>query len=414
MKNYFLLSLLLSISLVGFSQDYWEHIYTNDTNSVLSLKVANNGTIYFGGEKGLYISHDGGLSWDFKYLYDYVWLNSIEFDTDSNLLVGASYLLHKYYVEQDSFALIETPPPIVNFITMYVDSNCIFMNGINNHVLRYENEEWTSLDLGGGVGYVYSIVKDTNGILYVGATSFNSGGGVFRSLDNGNNWESFGLQYYYIRSLAIDSRNRLYAGAIGHSTTGEGGFFRYNYENLEWDTISHSAKVQSLYFNEEDSLYAGIYSQGGNGGAWMSPDYGDTWIKISSGLPTITSNNVSDITEDSQGYLYAIVGFQRSIYKSADSTITSIKMPIITDWDDILVYPIPFEDSFFIKNIAQQAFTKPTVSLYDLAGKKQCIKVIIQDNNCLKIVPEDLIPDGVYFVVVESGKDKYFQKLVKH
>lgn len=403
------------LPLFSFSQDYWEHVYSIDTNNIISLQVDNDGTIYFGGAKGLFISNDDGQSWDFKFLFNYIWVYSLEFDCDSNLLVGASFRLYRYNIEQDSFYNLNAPDD-VNFITIYNDSNYIFTNSDYNYILRYSDGEWNKILVNDDAGFVYAIVKDADGVLYVGTTGFDHGGGVFRSFDEGETWEYFGLHHYYIRSLAIDLYNRIYAGAIGHVSTGEGGFFRYNYQTMQWDTLSHNARVQSLFFNEEDSLFAGIYSAGGNGGAWMSPDYGDTWIKISSGLPNpnFESNNVEGITEDAHSHLYAIVGDQKSIYKSSDSTITLINEPFEISSDEIVIYPNPFTDSFLIKLVDKLQYNQLKIQLYNIIGRKQNIKIEQTEDDCLKVYLDKSCNTGIYFLVIQSTSKINSQKVIKY
>ena len=84
MKNLLLSTLLLSISLSAFTQDYWEHVHTNDTTTIWTVKIANDGTIYYGGGGGLFISYDDGLSWECKNILFYLAIYTIEFDLDSN------------------------------------------------------------------------------------------------------------------------------------------------------------------------------------------------------------------------------------------------------------------------------------------------------------------------------------------
>ncbi len=408
--------LILLLPLFSFSQEYWEHVYTTDTNTIMSLKVAENGTIYYGGAKGLFISDDEGQTWDFKYLLNYVWLYSLEFDIDSNLIVGASYKLYNYDIENDSFYFIETPPPLANFIAIFVDSTQIFANSADNQILRYKDDEWKNIDIGNDVGTVYAILKDTNNVIYVGTTGFDYGGGVYRSFDYGDTWEFMGLYHYYIRSLAIDSQNRLYAGAIGHVTTGDGGFFRYNNQTLSWDTLNNNARVQSIYFNEEDSLYVGIYSIGGNAGAWMSPDFGNTWFNISSGLPDPSheSNNVKDITESTEGFLYAIVGDNKSIYKSTDSTVVGLEKPAHSEEFTFQVFPNPFSSQLLII-LNDKSYGHCNVSFFNIRGEIVLAKnnVAIANGKLELKVPEEL-PGGMYLLKVEFEKYTVTKKVIKN
>lgn len=67
-KLIFTAILFVLLPLFSFSQDYWKHVYTNDTNIIWTMKIAGEGTIYYGSSNGLYISYDESQTWEFKYL----------------------------------------------------------------------------------------------------------------------------------------------------------------------------------------------------------------------------------------------------------------------------------------------------------------------------------------------------------
>jgi len=405
---------LVIIPLFSYTQDYWQHVHTNDTNNVISLKIANDGTIYYGGENGLFISHDDGLTWDFKFLLYQVWINSMEFDLDSNLLIGASRKLYRYDIVNDSFSYLISTPNNRNFHSIFVDTTGIYAGYTPHYILRFSNNEWSVLDIGYGKGTPESIVRDTLGVLYAGTTGHTSGGGVFRSFDNGDTWEAFGLDKYQVQSLAYDSYNRLYAGAIGHLETGNGGFFRYNYESSSWDTLSNNARVQSLFFNTEDSLYAGIYSIGADAGAWMSPDYGDTWINISSGLPDPgeESNNVDNITIDPSNHLYAVIGNQKSIYKSSGPTVIISENNRLNK-NDFNVFPNPFTKGIVI-DLKDKTNKTVTIQIYNLNGTLHNAKVLNITNNRFYLEFNKYLENGVYILKIITAKKVYSKKILKY
>lgn len=214
--------ILCFFQLSTYAQDYWEFVHRNDTVHIYSMIIAQDGTIYYGAKGGLFISHDDGVSWECKHILFYLAIYAMEFDLDSNLIVGASNRLFRYKVEEDEWELLMQGEHTYGFVTIYIDST-VFLAGNVVDLYKFEDSVWVEIDVHPSYVGATDIVKDQDGRLFIGATNFTGGGGVIQSLDNGETWTLIGLYNSYVSSLAIDSYNRLYAGSSGHQLYSTGG-----------------------------------------------------------------------------------------------------------------------------------------------------------------------------------------------
>ncbi len=408
---------LISINKLTISQDYWQHVHTNDTNHIWSIEISKAGTIYYGSSNGLYISNDEGETWDFKYLDKYAYMYEIAFDIDSNLICVARNKLYKYKIAEDEWEfLFEPEGPPYNIHALLVDGPEIFAGDIGHNLYHFDGETWEKLE-GQPVIGIEDIVKDTLGRLFTCGTSFSTNNGsVAQSLDNGQTWTLIGLENSYLATLAIDSYNRLYAGSTGNHVNGIGGLYRYDRESGTWDTLRLYHGVQSMLLNEEDSLYIGQYSIGGPpAGAFMSPDYGETWYDISSGLPEGNSHkNVMELSLGPQGHLYCIIQNENSIYKSTNTTTVGINNADHPEEFEIQTFPNPASSQLFIlfNNNIQSACN---ISIYNISGETVWSEpnVIISNEKLILNLPGQL-PGGIYIIKFEFDHFSEFRKIIKY
>ncbi len=142
------------------------------------------------------------------------------------------------------------------------------------------------------------------------------GGGVYLSIDNGNNWSTFGLSNYFISSLAVDLNDLVYAGCQGHYYTGQGGLYRLNYSNNNWDDIFLFPYINSIVFNTENHIFVGfdLDRASDQGGIFHSEDNGETWILDTTGMG---STWVHDLQIAENGIMYAIAGYpEKHLYRT--------------------------------------------------------------------------------------------------
>jgi len=399
--------ILAFLPLFSFSQDYWELIHTNDSSYIWSIQIAKDGTIYYGGSHGLFISHDDGQSWDYKYLHKYRYITGMAFDMDSNLICGVDDGVYKYKIVEDEWELLFKPDH-GGFESILVVEDTIYAVGALGSY-RYANGNWDNLGRGGA-----DIVEDNEGRLFLGSLGLTGGGRVWQSLDKGDTWVSIGLYDSYIEDLAVDSQGRLYVGSVGNNEYGIGGLYRYNREEGIWDTLRLYYRVMSICFNEEDSLYVGQYTTGGPpAGAFMSPDYGDTWYNISSGFQGPGFPNVRELALGPDNHLYAVMYDVSEIYKSTGTTVVGTNEPKVYPGFTVDVFPNPFSTKLSI-TMTNQDNSRCNISVCNLADKVVLSENDLQLNGgkvCLTI-PE--WPRGIYFLKITVDNNIMTKKIIRY
>ena len=173
---------------------------------------------------------------------------------------------------------------------------------------------WRNLSdgaFGGSIGAI-DVADSDPAVLYVGTGSADirgntsTGRGVWKSTDGGRTYAFMGLRETgQIARIEVDPRDadRVYVAALGHpfGKNPERGIFRSTDGGTTWEHVlalddSTGASALSINPRNPREIYAGMWrgerkpwamiSGGANGGVYKSSDGGDTWRKLSGGLPT--------------------------------------------------------------------------------------------------------------------------------
>jgi photosystem II stability/assembly factor-like uncharacterized protein len=162
----------------------------------------------------------------------------------------------------------------------------------------------------GSVGAIGIAESDPN-VIYVGMGeaairgNVSHGDGVYKSTDAGKTWKNVGLEKtYQISRVRVHPKdpNLVYVAAQGHvwASNPERGVYRSRDGGKTWDRIlfvSEKTGISDLAMdpNNPRILYAGAWqvhrkpwelvSGGTESGLYRSIDGGDTWKKLSEGLP---------------------------------------------------------------------------------------------------------------------------------
>ena len=164
------------------------------------------------------------------------------------------------------------------------------------------------------IGDVAFFHGDTS-VIWVGtgeATNRNSvgwGDGIYKSTDGGLTFTNVGLgSTHQIAEIATHpfDRDIVYVAAIGHlwGYTGDRGLYKTNDGGDTWQKLTHGlpddgktgATVVALHPDDPNTVFVGMYqrlrtpysmySGGPNGGIFRSTDAGESWEKLTTGLPT--------------------------------------------------------------------------------------------------------------------------------
>lgn len=187
---------------------------------------------------------------------------------------------------------------------------------------------------------IYCGTGETNG---GGGSVTYDGRGVFKSTDGGSTWTALGLENTgSIGRIEVDPENpqRVYVAAMGHlfSNNPERGLYRSDNGGQTWSKklfVNDSVGVIDVAIHpaNPDTVFAVTWERirrpgkrvyGGPGcGIWRSADGGDTWTKLTTGLPATNNGRIGiAIAESAPNIMYAVyadaTGFFKGTYKSTD------------------------------------------------------------------------------------------------
>lgn len=234
-----------------------------------------------------------------------------------------------------------------------------YFGGTGGGVFKTDNcgNDWVPITDGqistGSIGAIE--VSDSNpNIVYVGTGSAAIrsnviiGRGVYKSTDAGRTWQFMGLKDAgLIGSIAVHPANPdiAWLAAMGSpfGPNAERGIYKTTDGGKTWKKTlfvndETGARVVAMNGSNPNELYAGMYRgfrkgwdiiSGGpasEGGIYKSTDGGETWTKLSRGLPQDLIGKIDiDIARSNPRVVYAMVeapGEQGGLYKSIDSGAT--------------------------------------------------------------------------------------------
>ena len=181
---------------------------------------------------------------------------------------------------------------------------------------------------------VVTMDPNNHNVVWVGTGENNNqrsvafGDGVYKSLDGGKTWNHMGLKNSeHIGSIVVDPTNSdiVYVAATGPlwSKGGDRGLYKTTDGGQSWNRVLHIDEhtgVNEVHMDPRDPqvLYAAshqrrrhvfTYISGGPGsGIHKSTDGGQSWKKITSGLPAVDLGRIGmAISQANPEYIYAIV-----------------------------------------------------------------------------------------------------------
>jgi photosystem II stability/assembly factor-like uncharacterized protein len=176
-----------------------------------------------------------------------------------------------------------------------------------------------------GTGETYSYGSTTHGFVYRPARGSN-GIGILKSVDGGSTWtHSLNWLYQQTRGVWEIRINPLQPATVFAATTE--GVFRSRDAGASWQPVLNELMVMDLALDPVDTntVYAAVGNAGSpSHGIYRSTDGGDTWLRLSNGLPPDTTSGriqlrINPLNHRSLiavvGSLYETVGIFRSYDK---------------------------------------------------------------------------------------------------
>ncbi len=185
---------------------------------------------------------------------------------------------------------------------------------------------------------IWTLKYDMQGLLIAGTW----GGKVYSSHNGGTNWTRIneGMSVGYIWSIAIDSLTNDY-----YIATSEGVY--KSTDHSTWTKLSLNDDVRAITFDRNNNLYAGTW---GNG-VYKSTDFGTTWVAVNNGLTNLA---VHSLVVNSANNLF-VGTFGGGVYKSIDhaNTWTSLNGPYSYIWS----LGVNSNDMLFVGTYSSGLFT---------------------------------------------------------
>ncbi len=172
--------------------------------------------------------------------------------------------------------------------------------------------------------------------------SVTGGYGIYKSLDGGRTWKCVGLELTrYIHRIIVDPVNPdvIYAGAIGNpwAPHTERGFYRSTDGGLTWNRLlftNETSGVADMVMDPSNpgKIFVAMWdhqrwpwffrSSSEGSGLWLTRNGGDTFEKVSGGLPEEVGRIGLAIARSNPDYVYAYVESKPSaIYRSTDGGV---------------------------------------------------------------------------------------------
>ncbi len=194
----------------------------------------------------------------------------------------------------------------------------VFYIGVNNGGVWKTNDygrTWNPIfddQPTGSIGDV-AVAPSNPNVVYVGSgegvqrPDLSVGDGIYKSIDAGKTWEHLGLNnVQQIGGLAIDPKNenRVFVAALGHpyGPNVERGVYRTTDGGKSWQKVlfidENTGAIQVTIDPENsDIIYADLWAgrqgpwengqwNGNESGLYKSTDGGNSWKKLTTGLPT--------------------------------------------------------------------------------------------------------------------------------
>jgi photosystem II stability/assembly factor-like uncharacterized protein len=278
-------------------------------------------------------------------------------------------------------------------------------------------------------------------VVWVGTGEANirndiSGGrGVYVSTDGGNSWRFAGLKDVgQISNIVVDPNdpNKVFVGAIGHAwgPNAERGVFRTSDGGKTWQKvlyINETTGTSSLIMDPGNPmiLYAGMWpvqrhpwmleSGGPTGGIYRSVDGGNTWKKLTEGLPEGPTGRIGlGASPSNPHHIYALVEAKRGILW--DSVDLGDHWRQVSDNHALDARPFYFSELMVSpRDESKVYFLSYDVLLSDDGGKTARVigRGVHPDNHTMWIDPQNpdrviLGNDGGVYVSADAGSSWRF------
>jgi len=337
-------------------------------NEVSSVAVKNDSIVFAGTlRNGLYRSFNNGDTWE---------LTTI---TPDSLL----FIENLFVMEDGALILLTSNYPRISY-----DDGITW-------------QTWTN-----GITYPYVNGIDVNPF---GDIFISNSAAVFRSTNNGLTFETVNSNHSIGKQgIAVNDHSGVFITDSDGGTSG--GIYRSLDNGSNWQKVKNISAFSIMVANDQ-SVYSGVNLGANLNGIITSSDNGTTWEEISSGLDL--EKPISSFHQDKIGYIYA-GSYGGGLYVSRDpvSSVSDNKINVV-DYYLFQNYPNPFNPSTKI-SWQSPVSSHQTLKVYDILGN-EVVTLVNEYRNAGRYEIDfnaSKLASGVYFYRIQAGSFTETKKMV--
>ncbi|MBC7862430.1 MAG: T9SS type A sorting domain-containing protein [Bacteroidia bacterium] len=433
------LSALSTMSFFQMAIDNADNVLIADRAGILKMPVAgswsrfnsgliastgrcfvNNaaGEIVLGTENGIYVSPDGGNSWNYKSLADKT-IFTVGMNPVTGTLIAGRHLgtiggtIFRSTDDGQTWANTQTGFTGIAAVTFdYTSAGKLFLGtgwgGSGQSVYTSVNDgvSWTNSgttsNLPAATVAVSLTIDKTSNDVYLGLEQF----GVYKSTNSGLNYTSASpFVGGDVGQVGLTPQKDLYASHLLPNALC--GLYRYKKYNNTWSPLPlySNGFVNCFVIAGNDSVYIGT-----NTGIYLSSDTAVTWTQLNSGLDNL---HVHSLFIGADNYMYAgIAG--GGVYKSnvpVKGTLATTQNALTSKEHAVSVFPNPSTGLFSVQFESSET-AKYKLEIFNALGEnvyKETTEVIKGNN---RITVDQNLKAGIYFIKINGNSGYRTQKLV--
>ncbi|MDP4199226.1 MAG: hypothetical protein Q8922_05645 [Bacteroidota bacterium] len=389
-----LLFILLLFLTPTVQAQVWQQVFGPRGGSVRAL-AADAGHIYAGTDSGVFVSGNGGTTWD----HDTIGLStlavySLAVTQSGAVLAGTNgggvfrSSDHGAHWASSSTGLFSAK----KILSLAVDrhGNVFAGDSVQGVFLSTDDgQSWNSRSAQMPDSTTWSLMVTPSGMLYAGTTGY-----ILFSTDLGDTWTPFSTPYGKIYGLMSDSSNGVYAGSD---------------QNIIYETYAGSSSWRFAQPTGIGLIYRGMATDGqalyaastgyGQGLGVFKSSNGIQWDQIGPGtdpsIYSLVATPYGDILAGSMhGYIFMLSGPPRSVSKSGSNGLS------------VSAYPNPFASNIRV-HLTMSASRVLSLALYNQMGERVAS---LYDGWCPSgertVEWTRSIPPGSYFLVMQSDSTR--------
>lgn len=272
MKNTYVLLLAIFCTSIAFSQQ-WYPANNPEGGLTFVMTEAQDGSLLLGSGRGIYRSIDGAESWTNITGMDQSTpsVSQISVHPNGTIFCVMGFSLYKSTDLGESWILIQNENiTSIGSLTILQNGDIMLVSDFSIWRSADLGENWTEVLIPNNSNPLGELAVSPDGDIYVNV--FNDR--IYRSTDNGNNWELIYNDNGDPRNFAFIGTNEIYAsmwldGIIKSTDNGD------TWTLLE--DIPGTLAAVSIYATSSGSLFASTYE---DEGIFESTDGGESWSEI--------------------------------------------------------------------------------------------------------------------------------------